>query len=315
MVESSKMQESKRINEVTLPPITRRIAAALLDIFFVVIIFLTLVSLVLPPIVEKVVHFSELKENYRVRLLDSHLYEELNKTTYRLTELYSEQEKKEKSEEYFAKLDGNITYFYTQFTDFEDAKIENYTKSKEESNLFVYDEESQVWNVSGKATYAELLKFYEIEYEKALNYLSLDSLCLEYARKISITTIVEAIIGLTIPLVIFYLVIPLILKERKTLGKKFVGLAVVSRKNGFVATRTQILIRFLAFYFIEVILSIFLFGIPLLISFTLVCFSKERNAIHDYLSATLVVDTRQIPVFKDEEEYKNYYQVEMEEEK
>ena len=303
--EITSTQPSEEVtNEVILPPTSRRLVSILVDAFLVFVTFLLLQSFVTPYIANALVKTDQVTEEYKSRLVESKLYQMVNGGPMKLTETLTEEEKKKDMSAYFQKLDDSITFFYTEFTDLEEAKIENYYKSKEDSGLFVLENEK--WETKGSATFQELNQFYEKEYSVALNYFGHDNICLTLARKITLASIFEYFFSLTLPLLIFFLMFPLIFKERQSLGKKLMNLAVVSRKNGLVAKRSQYFVRFLAFYIIEILLTFFTLGIPLLVSFSMLFFSKEKNTLHDYLSATLIVDTRQKPVMHDEKELAEY---------
>jgi len=296
--------EIKKENEVILPLTSRRLVSILVDAFLVFITFMILQTFAIPPLANVIAHVNQTTESYQDRLVESHLYQRIDGKTMKLTETLTEEEKKDDMNTYFNMFDESITFFYTEFTDIEDAKVENYYKSKEDSNLF--KKNNGIWEIKGNATYDELSQFFKDQYEIALNYLSYDDECLTLARKITLASIFEFLTSLTVSFLIFFLMFPLIFKERQTLGKKLMSLAVVSRRDGLVAKRSQILVRFLAFYLIEILLTFLTLGIPLIVSFSMLFFSKERITLHDYLSATLVVDTRQRPVMHNEEELKDY---------
>lgn len=109
---------------------------------------------------------------------------------------------------------------------------------------------------------------------------------------------------------ILYLLIPLLLKNGATLGKKSLGLCLIS-KNGYVTKKRQILFRQLIFL-IEITFSLFIIGFGLtsiatlgvgaLIMLIVVLISKERKAPHDYAALTLVVDEKTSVFFDNAEE-------------
>lgn len=302
--EKTPVEEIKNQNEVIIPLTSRRLVSILVDMFLVFLTFMLLQTFVVPPLFDATTDIQQVTERYQERLAESHLYQRVNDGTMKITETLTEEEKKKDMNAYFEKIDDSITFFYTEFTDIEGASIEDYEKSKEESGLFTKNNDT--WEIKGNSTFDELNTFYENQYDIALNYFSHDDECLTLARKITIVSIVEVFISVTLSTMIFFLMFPLIFKERQTLGKKLMGLAVVSRKDGIVAKRTQYLVRFLAFYVIEILLTIFTFGIPLIVSVSMLFFSKERITLHDYLSATLVVDTRQRPAMHSVEELNGY---------
>lgn len=307
------------VNEVVLPPITRRVVAFVIDAFISIFVAVCLFAFVSPYAASIFVNYEEVSNLYRQRLEDSGLYIETTTNLVELvTDIYTEDEKNNKHEEYYHALDKAITGFYTNpdfYTQFENEEninmsIESYIDSKNSSGYFldstkIYENDSDVTMI---ATKAKLKIFFESEFEKALNFLSLDNDCLDYARTITTTNILQIVFSVTISFSVFYLIVPICTKYRQTLGKKLMNIAIVSRNTGLLATKIQILIRFISFYLIEVLLSVFILALPLLISFTMLFFSKSRVALHDYFSATLCVDYREIPVFSTREELEMYYQ-------
>ena len=99
------------------------------------------------------------------------------------------------------------------------------------------------------------------------------------------------------------------MKNGETLGKKLFSIGIASAKDGFKVKRSQIIIRFLVFLLIELLLSIFLFGIPLIISFSMLVFSKNGYALHDYLAATICIDRKNTIIYKDYEEFINHERI------
>lgn len=105
-------------------------------------------------------------------------------------------------------------------------------------------------------------------------------------------------------LIVFFYVMPLILKRgRKTLGKLILKLSVVSL-NGFYPSFWRFTARFSIFFFVEIILSFATFGLPLIVTFTMFVISKTGQSFHDYLLGTFVIDSSDVSTFKNMEEYR-----------
>lgn len=299
-------QENKNVIQIEAVPAltTRKIAATLFDGACIAVVALLLISLVLSPLLNLATHYNKAQADYETRLVQSHLYVEIEDRTYELREL----KKDKKTEEYLTFLDEHLQAFYLD-EEFPDTKIETYNKAKENSKYFILTEEedgTETWVPKAGTTQEELMKFYEKEVENAIHILAHDDLCITLARKITVHWILVFSLGILIPILIFCLLFPMILRNRCTLGKKICGIGVISRKDGLIAKRSQMCIRFLVFLLLEVVLSVFLLGIPMLISFTMMCFMKEGTSLHDYLSATITVDTRACLLFKTKEEYLQY---------
>ena len=115
--------------------------------------------------------------------------------------------------------------------------------------------------------------------------------------------------ALTLSTIILYLIIPLFMKNGETLGKKLFSIGLASARDGFKVKRSQIIIRFLAFLLIELLLSIFTLGFPLIISFSMLVFNKNGYALHDYLAATVCIDRKNTIIYKDYNEFINHERI------
>lgn len=91
-------------------------------------------------------------------------------------------------------------------------------------------------------------------------------------------------------------------RGRQTLGLKAMRLAVLTAK-AVPPSLSRTAARSLIFLLIEVLLSIFAFLLPLLVSITMVMVRKDRQSFHDYVAGTYVVDSSDMPVFLSYEDY------------
>ncbi len=102
--------------------------------------------------------------------------------------------------------------------------------------------------------------------------------------------------------ILVYFVPTLFFKRgRKTLGKALYKIGLVD-KNLYNPKFSISVIRFCIFYFAELILSLFTFCIPFMISFTLMVFSKKKQGFCDYMLNLHEVDTTYTPIFYDEKD-------------
>lgn len=114
-------------------------------------------------------------------------------------------------------------------------------------------------------------------------------------------------IGVVYP--IWYMVLPMILKDGQTLGKKFMGLCVCN-SYGFKVKRPQMVIRsipalllmLIIFFFFGNVYGVMALSGLMLLSYLLAIFTPDRRAIHDYMSMTMVLDAKESLVFKDIDE-------------
>ncbi len=137
----------------------------------------------------------------------------------------------------------------------------------------------------------------------AYSYMNLNDEYLASSRTIAYSWFYGLPLILNLDLLIFGLMIPLCLKRgKKTLGKLIFGLAVVD-VHALSPQWWHYLLRFLFLLLIEIDLSIVTFGIPLIVSFTMMVFSKRGQSFHDYVANTYVVDVKNQKVYLSEEEF------------
>lgn len=97
--------------------------------------------------------------------------------------------------------------------------------------------------------------------------------------------------------ILVYFIPPLFLRRgRKTLGKALYRIGLVD-KNIFSPTFVKYLLRFLIFFFAELVLSVFTFAIPYIISFTLMVFSKNKQGFPDYMLGLQEIDTSKQKIY------------------
>ena len=114
---------------------------------------------------------------------------------------------------------------------------------------------------------------------------------------------------------ISYVVLPWILKDGQSVGKKVFKIGL-SNSDGYKFNNKQLIMRFMPFAVcdlslillvrvnIYVVLSIFM--IILLVSFALAMASPKRMALHDFTSRSLVVDLQTSLLFEDSGEEEQY---------
>lgn len=87
-------------------------------------------------------------------------------------------------------------------------------------------------------------------------------------------------------------------RGRKTLGKALYHVGLIDNRLLSV-TLGRFTLRFLIFYFGELILSLFTLGIPYIISFSLMAFSKNKQGFPDYMLGIYEVDTSKANIYMD----------------
>lgn len=113
----------------------------------------------------------------------------------------------------------------------------------------------------------------------------------------------EIPIGVTLGYFLTYFVPPMIFSRgRKTIGRLAFNLGLVDFKTVLNVGAGKYTIRFLIMFFAEIVLSVFTLCIPLLISFTMMSFSKKKQLFHDYMLGIDEVDTENSKIYKNLEE-------------
>lgn len=99
--------------------------------------------------------------------------------------------------------------------------------------------------------------------------------------------------------ILIYFVPPLFFRRgRKTLGKALYHIGLIDQRL-LSPTVPRFLVRFLILLFGELILSMFSFGIPYIISFSMMAFSKKKQGFPDYMVKLLEVDTSKANIYMD----------------
>lgn len=99
--------------------------------------------------------------------------------------------------------------------------------------------------------------------------------------------------------ILVYFVPPLFFKRgRKTLGKAIYHIGLVDQRV-LSPTIARFSARFAIFFFAELILSLFTFGIPYIISFSIMAFSKDKQGFPDYMLHLYEIDTSKANIYMD----------------
>lgn len=79
-------------------------------------------------------------------------------------------------------------------------------------------------------------------------------------------------------------------RGRKTFGKALYRVGLVDQRI-LSPTKKRFTVRFLIFFFMELVLSLFTFGLPYIISFSMMAFSKRKQGFPDYILRLQEIDT------------------------
>ena len=274
------------------PKWTRRFSSAFLDITIAIILSL-LFSFIASPFSNFVFNGQETYAKYYDYALTTHLFE-LNEESgvSRINNLET--------------FDENITLFFNDCTDNKLSEYENFKKEKPE--LFHYDESlnkyvENDYDSSDVSITGQYYLFYNDVIDYCVNnYLDKYLYTLEgYSdtlvvlnRILYLTILLSSLFGLSM----VYILVPMIRKDGKTIGKIAFKIGIISKVNvNCKPTKLQILFRQLVTVLFEFVLSIATIGfvgvplpLTLLFSMVLLMLSKYNQSFHDFCCSTFLID-------------------------
>lgn len=259
-----------------------RIGAAIIDLLCAFLFLTLLSSFVINPILNSNEYYLSNYQEYETRYLASKLVEKNDKGSLQVIIYNYEDEKKQE-------YDDILKGFYLSYSDENNDYVKSYVDTKKNyKEAFTLDEENNVYLFTENEE--AIKKFFQYSYQEALNFFIKNdvSFAKVYVKLTTLMTICDYS-GIAISLIVFYLIIPLIMKDRQTLGKKLCKL-VIHNKNGEVVSRGIYTIRFLLFA-LTIYGSLIFNGLPLLASVLCMSLTKNGASLHDLVVQTKVVDT------------------------
>lgn len=224
---------------------------------------------------------------------------------------------------------GKIIYAIDKFEKFskENAPKERYdelvayydsirldTINKEGIHYFVKDGDDIVPNETLSSNPEKRKDFYKDVYVKFVEKRCLPFLTSNiteyrelYRVEFNYLVFLELPVAYALAGLIVYFIPPLFFRRgRKTLGKALYHIGLIDDRM-LSPTFGRFLSRFAIFYFAELILSLFTLGIPYIISFSMMAFSKRRQGFPDYMLHLYEIDTSKANIYMDyvEAELKN----------
>ena len=120
-----------------------------------------------------------------------------------------------------------------------------------------------------------------------------------YRVEFNFLVFLEIPVSYTLAGFLTYFVPPIFFKRgRKTLGKAIYHIGLVDSRV-LSPTMARFTARFAIFFFGELILSLFTFGIPYIISFSIMAFSKDKQGFPDYMLHLYEIDTSKANIYMD----------------
>ena len=281
--------------------VPRRIASTLFDSFCALVLTLILFFILFYS-VNSTASIKYLASQREDILLSSHLYyqEDNEANNYKDYVLSLDVDYDKKS----SLLDESLSYFYSDYL----KEEERYSSLKEEASyqgikLFTSGERAEI-----NDDYDEIyLNFYGDAFDTSLSILYEDEDYFIPTRTIFWIYVACFLSSYAFSFFIFYFIVPFVFlrKTKKTFGMLLTRIAILG-VDGFIISNMIFVFRFIFFYFIEVILSLFTFLIPLLVSLGFLIMSKSRQTLHDYVFNTYAVSSIGVKLFANKAQYRLY---------
>lgn len=298
------MPEKKIEVEYTKATIGKRLLASLVDffcLFFIAFVIYSLSNMAY----EKTSSYQGLLSTREEIKLESGLYTEDGTLIVEYATSDTSFTSYEERKDYLSqKIDAfylNEKFFdlsnNTSKADYEERKLEY--KTDDETFLF---EEQDGKVVERNVKPEELFSFYSDEVNNyCLKYLFNSDGYSYTTRMIFIVSVVIFLISLIVSYTIFYLIFPLtfLKRGRQTLGMKLFNISLIGY-NALNITTGKYVGRFFFNLLIMVILDFFSFLLPMIVSVSMMYFTKTNQNLTNYVFNDYAVDT------KDDDVYLNY---------
>ncbi len=294
--------ENNTVLEYSKARIYQRVFSFFIDLFLAVLLGMIINSLcgLVTSVVPK---YQEVLQE-RIELQDqSGLFDE-NQKLWTLSLEGSDMTIQEKKELLSTRLDE----FYHNDVFFEDDTFyQSYQKRKSEA----VNEKGELLFELISGSYVEkdfsddvYYSFYQKEFENyASAALSHNVRFADLSNLIVRISVIEIVLSMSVGFALSFVIMPLILKRgRKTIGMYLFKISLVGGDALNVRGKT-LLFRNVLLLLIGYWLTIFTFGIPWLVSLTMMTFSKTGQDFFDYMSGTYVVSTKDKDIYLDYAEY------------
>lgn len=157
-----------------------------------------------------------------------------------------------------------------------------YEKIQDEYKIYVYEDGKRVYNDNVSESVKK-------EFLNDSRILKLNEALLEGQQYILKNFIIRLCLTILLGSIIVYIIIPLILRNGRTIGKLFAKLYVINDNKSYCKWY-KIILRYLVYIIFNVYLALISLGIIPLISLLIAINHKENKSITDIICKTLVVD-------------------------
>ncbi len=190
-------------------------------------------------------------------------------------------------------LDQYLTHFYNEI-----GESDQYLKQKNDNNsLFTNGEINPSAKEDEVKSFLTTIASSWMEEQSIGSYK--DGEVARQITKVGVYGFVTNAIAMTISLIIFYFVIPLISKWRMTLGKRMMALTIVDIKTMKIASRPRVFLRSLFFVLVGLVPSFYVMGLPLVLFIIIMLLNNKGRTLEDFVTSTMVVDMQYFVFSKD----------------
>ncbi len=299
------------------PTLTRRLFSRIVDGFLVCL--LSLICFVsINSIYSSIPKYNEVRNNLDEIRLNSSLYTKKTDDTIINVSTFIYQDKKmsdSKKEEYLLLHLDNFFNYLKNYNEKSYLKAKNsYDEFRLKDSLkynncplFIKDDQNNI--IKNTAYSIPISSYIESCYTVFIDTYGngfLSSEIKEYyegTRYIQVLTFyINIPVSVFISSLIVFFIPPFIFKKgRKTIGMLIYNIGFVN-SSLYNLTIKQYLLKFVTFYFLEFILSIFTFGIPLFISLTMMLVTKKKQNFNEYILNIQEVSTKDSSIYNDKTE-------------
>lgn len=287
MEKSSSLTQENQFN-LQKPSLYKRIFSGLIDVVFFLIITLGLELGSFYSVFESLGYRTYI-ENVQTMYKDSHLFTYSDKDGYlALNEL-------DKKDVTLEDYDNAIIYYYsTNEYAISNNALEKYNKAKLDSNL--YDVVGDEYVLKEVVSEESALNFLSSCYSDALELFYSNPDYIHDSNASHNIILYGTLIVIILSSSIYYILIPLVIKNRVTLGELMFKFVLVNNVSNTKATIKACLIRNVVFILFNIIATFLIYlyidylaFIPMFITILMLCFTKKNLTPHDYMSNTYLV--------------------------
>ncbi len=293
------------MKHIQIASLKKRLLSSLIDLTIVAGLFCLFYFCVFTKVVSIVQHYDQLNEVIKEEERNSGLYVEVEGKVITLTEnnpTAGENELEEPVKDFYLTYMKQDEYWYDVHVLYLNDKDNKYPDEKIETSEIVLFEWSGEKPVKKKDYSQETFdQFYQASYSNAIKVLDNTDKVFNAYKTITWGNYRAALYASMLATFIPCFIVPISLKNGKTVGKLLTKLVVLT-DEGYEYKRYKHIFRYLAFYMIEVFGGVVTIGLTLILTTTLTLFTKKRRALHDYIAFSVVVDEVNSVFYKDEKE-------------